>query len=55
MEPGETKTIYGNPVKEEHPIGQAKLVKKKDNFNKVEIWSVVFTGESFEREVLIKK
>ena len=55
MKPGETKTIYGSPFKEEHPIGTAKLVKRKDNFEKVEIWSVIFEGESFQREVLIKK
>jgi hypothetical protein len=57
METGQIKMIYGNPFKEEYPIGEARLINKTDcSTPKIEQWQVAFLDEpEITRVVLIKK
>ena len=57
MKAGEIKMIYGNPIKLEYPIGEAKLVSQMPCHNtKLEYWNVAFLDEiEITRMALIKK
>jgi hypothetical protein len=48
MNKGDTTMIYGNPIKKEHPIGEAKLISKLSVRNpKLEYWQVQFVNDPF--------
>jgi len=49
--------IFGNPIKMEYPIGQAKLIKKVSDINgKAEQWCVEYLDQPDHQYVaLIKK
>lgn len=63
MKSGDIQMIFGNPVKLEYPIGQARLVKKLSDCNEnlvpmfhVEQWEVEFLDdEGHTYPALIKK
>ena len=57
MKPNETVIVYGNPIKEETPLGQAKLIKRLPcHAKKLEYWDVAFTDEpNIIRQALIRK
>ena len=57
MKPGDIVQTFGNPVKCEHPIGQAKLIKKlSDHNNLLENWQVEYLdNEGHFYNCLIKK
>ena len=52
-------TVFGNPIKLEHPIGQARLVKKISDCNDsktVEYWEVEYLNdEGHTYPALIRK
>ena len=53
MKPGDIKTIYGSPFKEEYPIGKAQLIELIEDFWTAQYWKVKFIdGETIN--VLIK-
>jgi hypothetical protein len=48
MKTGDIITVYGNPIKKEHPIGEAKLISKLSVRNpKLEYWQVQFVNDPF--------
>ena len=54
--PGDIRMIFGNPAKLEHPIDQAKLIKKKRDTPLLEEWSVEYLNEpEHTYNVLIRK
>jgi len=56
MKPGDIVTIFGNPIKLEHPVGEAKLIKPISRENKLEQWEVEYLNdEGHTYMVLIKK
>jgi hypothetical protein len=58
MEKGETRMIYGNPIKKEYPIGKAKLIKRVTDLNVslVEQWRIEYLSEPGKEYIaLIKK
>jgi hypothetical protein len=59
MKSGDIVTIFGNPIKLEYPVGQARLVKKSSDCNKsqiVEQWEVEYMDdEGHTYPALIKK
>jgi hypothetical protein len=43
---GDIVTVYGNPVKKESPIGEAKLISKLSvRSKKLEYWQVAFVND----------
>ena len=47
MTTGDIVTVYGNPIKKEHPIGEAKLISKLSMRNKkLEYWQVAFVNDT---------
>ena len=57
MKEGDVVTTYGNPVKNTHPIGEAKLIKKiSDHSDLLENWWVEYlNNEGHQYPCLIKK
>jgi hypothetical protein len=56
MNPGDIIQTFGNPVKLEYPIGQAKLIEKKKTFTSFEWWVVEYLDEpDHQYTILIKK
>jgi hypothetical protein len=57
MKPGDTVMIFGNPVKNEYPIGQAKLIEKASDIREVlEEWWVEYLDQPDHKYVaLVKK
>ena len=57
MKTGDIVMIYGNPIKLEYPIGEAKLISQIEcHTPNLEYWNVSFLNEpELTRSVLIKK
>lgn len=54
--PGDIVMIFGSPVKREHPIDQARLIRKLSENGKLEQWSIEYLNdEGHFYEALIKK
>jgi len=44
--PGDIVMVFGNPIKKEHPIDQAKLIEKKQDLpNNKEQWWVEYLND----------
>jgi len=57
MKSGDIVMTFGNPVKCEIPLGQAKLIKKLGEINgKLEEWAVEYADhEGYTYNILLKK
>jgi hypothetical protein len=57
MKEGDIIMIFGNPIKMEYPIGQAKLIEKVSDINeKIEDWWVEYLDQPDHKYIaLIKK
>jgi hypothetical protein len=56
MKEGDIVTVFGNPVKCEQPIDQARLIKKVNDLGICEEWTIEYTNEEGHRyNALIKK
>ena len=56
MKPGDIIQTFGNPIKLEHPIGQAKLIKKLSDHDELERWEVEYLDhEGYTYNIFIKK
>ena len=48
--------VFGNPIKSEYPIGQAKLVEKVMDKGEIELWHVEYLNdEGHTYEAFIRK
>jgi hypothetical protein len=56
MKPGDIVMIFASPVKQEHPIDQAKLIEKKRDLPRgLEEWWVEYTNDPDKQYVVILK
>ena len=57
MKPGDIVVIFGNPIKLEHPIGQARLISLlSSNPKNLEYWEVEYLDSPDHKyQALIKK
>ena len=56
MKPGDIVMIFGNPIRLEHPNGQARLIQKLTDNGKLEQWQVEYLDdEGHFYNALIKK
>ena len=56
MKPGDIIQTFGNPIKLEHPIGQARLIKRLSDHDELERWEVEYLDhEGYTYNVFIKK
>lgn len=55
MKEGEIVMIYMDAVNRQHPIGEAKLIKRINKINDlIEEWKVKYTDKAGFHEVIIK-
>jgi hypothetical protein len=54
--PGDIVVVFGNPLKSERRVGQAKLIQKLSESTNLEQWSVEYlNNEGYFYNALIKK
>ena len=56
MKTGDKVQIYGQPMKKELPIGEAKLIEKIGETDKLEEWLIEYTDQPKQKHIqFIKK